>query len=42
MEVSVSTSAVDDGSEEVLIRARQPDGSELVLLANGSVQERKR
>jgi len=41
MEVSVSTSAVDDGSRGVLIRARQADGTELVLLADGSVQERR-
>ena len=42
MEVSVSTSPVDDGSRDVLIRARQPDSTELVLLANGSVHERRR
>ena len=41
-EVSVSTSAVDDGSRRVLIRARQPDGTELVLLADGSVHEKTR
>jgi hypothetical protein len=42
MEVIVSTSPVDNGSDEVLIRARQPDGTELVLLANGSVHEMRR
>ncbi len=42
MEVSVCTSAVDDGSREVLIRVRQPDGAELVLLADGSVHARRR
>ena len=42
MEVSVSTSAVDDGSREVLIRARQPDGTDVVLLADGSVNEKGR
>jgi hypothetical protein len=41
MEVSVSTAAVQDGSSGVLIRARQPDGTEQVLLADGSVQERR-
>ncbi|MGO8679219.1 MAG: hypothetical protein ACLQVX_25535 [Limisphaerales bacterium] len=42
MEVNVSTSAFDSGSDAVLIRARQRDGTELVLLADGSVHEIKR
>ena len=40
-EVSVSTSADENGPSEVLIRARQADGTELVFLADGSVQERR-
>lgn len=41
MEVSVSTSADENSPSEVLIRARQADGTELVLLADGSVQEKR-
>jgi hypothetical protein len=41
MDVSVSTSQ-DGGLDEVLIRARQTDGFEVVLLGDGSVHTRRR
>ena len=42
MEVSVSTSVDENLPDSVVIRARQPDGTEMVLLADGSVQQRRR
>jgi hypothetical protein len=41
MEVSASTSPLDLATN-VLIRARQPDGTEMVLLADGSVHQKSR
>ena len=39
LEVSVSLSANESRPQEVLVRARLPDGREIVALADGSVQQ---
>ena len=39
LEVSVSLSANESQPQEVLVRARLPDGREIVALADGSVQQ---
>ena len=39
MEVTVSLTADESRPQEVLIRARMPDGHEIVALADGSVQQ---
>ena len=40
MEVSVNLSADESRPQDILVRARLPDGAEIVALGDGSVQQR--